>query len=145
MKFFLIAATFLSALVALIWVGIASAIPVVSVAELGAPEVVGTEVEVKDGQVQLIHSFAPLVFTVSSRNVKGQLVVVESPRSVPENFKPGIDVGLRGTFDRQKNRFVASVVTTKCPSKYEASKDAKEAGPYTGSQQAAAPGATQIR
>ncbi len=144
MKLFIVALTFLGALSALIWVGVASAIPIVSVAELRKSEIVGAEVEVNDGKIELIESFAPLVFTVVSRSGHGEPVVVESPRPVPENFKLGIDVGLRGRFNQQKNRFVAGVVTTKCPSKYEASKDAGKSGAYAPTP-AAPPAATQLR
>ncbi len=128
-KLLVVAVIFLSALSALIWVGVASAIPIVSVAELNTPQFAQGEVEIKDGQVQAIESFAPLRFTVASRSGAGPQILVESPRTVPENFKIGIDVGLRGSFDHKKRLFHAYQVTTKCPSKYEASKDGlKDAG-----------------
>lgn len=139
MKFVLVASIFALALGALAWVGLASAIPVVSVAEVQRPELQGQEVEVKEGQVRSILSYAPLRFTVGPRSGAGTTILVETPRPVPENFKLGIDVGLRGVYDLEKQIFAARVVTTKCPSKYEASEDAKKVEGLPG-YPAAAPG-----
>lgn len=124
MKLFAVAAIFLVALGSLIWVGLASAVPVISVAELRDSAAQSGELELKDGQVRSIESFAPLRFTVGARTGIGEPITVESPRTVPENFKVGIDVGLVGVFDQQRNVLVASRVLTKCPSKYEATKEA---------------------
>jgi len=132
-KLLAVAAIFVSAIMALVWVGVASAIPIVTIAELGAPANAGSEVEVKDGKVEAIESIAPLRFTVTSRTGGGTVVRVSSPRTIPDNFKVGIDVGLRGTYNAGKNVFDAYNVTTKCPSKYEASKDAGGTGGAYGS------------
>jgi len=128
MKFIAVASVFVLALAALAWVGIASQIPVVSVAEIGRPELENAEVEVRESQVREIQSYAPLRFIVGSRTGVGDTVQVESPRPVPENFKLGIDVGLRGTYDPARKVFVAGLVTTKCPSRYEASEEVKAPG-----------------
>ncbi|MBI4604773.1 MAG: cytochrome c maturation protein CcmE [Planctomycetes bacterium] len=131
-KILAVCALFLAALGALIGVGVASAIPVVSVAQLATPEYPGGTVEVKDGKVAAIESLVPLRFTISRRDgPETETVRVESPRTVPESFKVGIDVGLRGAYDPGKKLFQAYQVTTKCPSKYEASKDG-ELGPGAG-------------
>jgi cytochrome c-type biogenesis protein CcmE len=128
-------------------------IPVMGVARLRTPEYPGGEVEIKDGQVAAIESISPLKFTIRPRAGNEPQVLVETPRSVPENFKVGIDVGLRGSYDAEKNLFRAYHISTKCPSKYEASKDgeATESGYRSGSTSSGStssgstPGAVQKR
>ena len=134
---------FLLALTALVWVGLASMIPVLGVARLRTEEYQGGNVEVKDGQVSAIESIAPLKFTIKPRAGVEPRVLVETPRSVPENFKVGIDVGLRGTYDSEANLFSAYHISTKCPSKYEASKEGKPA--ESGYSSDSNPGAGQTR
>jgi hypothetical protein len=129
-----VVALFLVALTALVWVGLASTIPVLGVAQLKTPKYDGGDVEVKDGQVSAVESIAPLKFTIKPRAGNEPQVLVETPRTVPENFKVGIDVGLRGSYDPETNLFSAYHISTKCPSKYEASKDgeATESGYSSG-------------
>ena len=127
-KFTIVAVILLGAMTALVWAAFASAIPVVSVAELSQANAGGIEVQIKDGQIREIESLAPLQFTISSRSGLGGTVRVKSPRSVPENFKVGIDVGLRGTYDSKERVFDAYSVTTKCPSRYEDSKQGTPGG-----------------
>jgi len=138
-----VVALFLVALTALVWVGLASMIPVLGVARLSTQEYEGGDVEVKDGQVAAIESLSPLKFTIQPRAGTEPQVFVETPRSVPENFKVGIDVGLRGSYDSETNLFSAYHISTKCPSKYEASKDGEATdGRYPSDS---APGAVQKR
>src|SRR5262245_6965426 len=63
-KLLLVSGLFLCALTALVWVGLASAIPVVGVAELGSADLKGMDVEVKDSKIVEIKSLAPLRFSV---------------------------------------------------------------------------------
>jgi hypothetical protein len=127
MKPLVVGSFFVAAMGALLWAGWMSAsIPVVKVAELQATSHTGT-VEVKDAKVVFIESLAPLRFKVSPRNDASAFMWVESPGSIPENFKEGADVGLLGAYNREKNLLAAERITTQCPSKYEASKEAKSA------------------
>ena len=158
-KILVVSAIFVAALGTLLWVGVASAIPDLSVAEvLESPLVNGAQpgdaspCQVKDGKVLAIESIAPLRFSVASRHDPTRVLAVTSDRSVPDNFRVGIDVGLRGTYRPQKGVFEAYRVTTKCPSKYEASKDSSmggyaepQAGPASGPEAPTAvpPGATR--
>ena len=89
-------------------------------------EYVGGYVAVDDGKILSIESTVPLKFTVVQEKNPNIVMLVESPRTVPENFKIDVPVSLQGTFDRSKNLFTAEVIKTQCPSKYEASK--KEGG-----------------
>lgn len=130
-KILIVSVIFIAALGTLLWVGVASAIPELSVTEVlaeqplvnGAQRGEDSPCQVKDGKVLAIESLAPLRFSVASRYDPTRVLSVTSDRSVPDNFRVGIDVGLRGTYQREKGVFEAYRVTTKCPSKYEASKD----------------------
>jgi cytochrome c-type biogenesis protein CcmE len=123
-KVAVVALIFVVALSALVWVGIASAIPVLPLARLTGPEYQGGNVEIKDARVARVETWSPLRFSVTSRaGSLPNLVWVETPRSIPENFKEGNDIGLQGSYDRATNTFHAYRLTTACPSKYEASKE----------------------
>lgn len=139
MKPFVVGFSFVAAMAVLVWAGWMSAsIPVVKVRELQATTAAGTvkldtaklnTVQVNDGKVVFIEALAPLRFKLSPRDDPSLYVWVEYPGSVPENFKEGRDVGLLGGYDPQKNLFTAERITTQCPSKYEASKEAKSEKP----------------
>lgn len=119
-----VALVFVVALSALVWVGIASAIPVLPLARLASPEYQGGNVEIKDAKVARVETWSPLRFSVTSRDGSlSEVIWVETPRSIPENFKEGNDIGLQGSYDRATNTFQAYRLTTACPSKYEASKE----------------------
>jgi cytochrome c-type biogenesis protein CcmE len=131
MRITLIIIVFLSAVGALVAVGLGTSIPEMRLAQLlaeepgASPDRARGEVtcQLKDGQVAEIESLAPLRFTITSRTDSRLRMKVTSARAVPENFKVGIDVGLKGTYDPQSGVFDAYTVTTKCPSRYEASKE----------------------
>jgi cytochrome c-type biogenesis protein CcmE len=53
-------------------------------------------------------------------------VKVQSSELMPDNFKPGNECIVEGTFDRASSSFTASKVMTKCPSKYEGQEEPKE-------------------
>ena len=127
MKPILIGGIFLSALATVLWVGVQSAsIPVFKIRTLLSDKPTGP-LQIKDGKIAEIESLLPLRFKVSSRSDPGTSVWVESKRTVPENFKLDVDVGLEGEYEAKSRVFKAYRITTQCPSKYEASKDAKKA------------------
>src|SRR4029450_9846095 len=122
-----------AALGVLIGVGVASAVPRVSLAKLTSEPVDG-DVQIDDGQVVAIESQMPLRFSIATSETSTDVVRVESPRSVPENFKIGTKVHLTGSYDRTKSVFQAYTVSTICPSRYEAAKEgAGAAGGYSSS------------
>jgi cytochrome c-type biogenesis protein CcmE len=120
----LVGAVFLSALVVLVWVGVVNAsIPVLQVAELLSEEYKGGEVQVDGGKIAKIESYAPLRFSVAAENDPKLAIAVASKVGVPENFKEGIKVSVRGEYDRDTKIFHAYKVSTQCPSRYEATSE----------------------
>ena len=109
----------------LVYVGVVYAsVPVMKIAELRTitlPE--DNEVRVDEGKVASIQSLAPLRFTVAAAKDPSSTLVVESRRTVPENFKVGIEVSVVGEYDGSRRVLTAYRVSTMCPSKYEASKE----------------------
>jgi len=127
----------------LVYVGaVYASVPVMKIAQLRSvalPQ--DNEVRVDEGKVASIESFAPLRFTVAAAKDPSSTVVVESRRTVPENFKVGIEVSLVGEYDASRNVLTAYRISTMCPSKYEASKEGAEGGePAYRTPPGAAPG-----
>lgn len=126
-KLVIVTFTLVSAIGVLVWVGVqAASIPVVRVGELKGGAHWEEEVRIDDGKVVAIASYSPLSFSVASEKDPANVLLVSSERSVPENFKVGSNVGLRGMYRRDRNVFEAYQVSTQCPSKYEASKEAEK-------------------
>jgi cytochrome c-type biogenesis protein CcmE len=126
MKPFIVAAIFIAALSVVLGVAVTASMPVLKLRALST-EYTGGYVRVDDGKIAEIESIEPLRFKVAPESDPGQFIVVESKRTVPENFKIGVDVGLEGEYDSKSNVFTAHRISTQCPSKYEATRDAKEA------------------
>ena len=130
MKPVVIGGIFLGALAMILWVGVESAsIPVFKIRTLLADRPTGP-VRIDDGKIAEIESLSPLRFKVAPKGDTQNFIWVESPRTVPENFKPDVDVGLEGELDAQTGVFHAYRISTQCPSKYEASKDGAKDGGY---------------
>jgi hypothetical protein len=127
LKPILVGGIFLSALVTILWVGVASAsIPVFKIRAMLHDKPTGP-LRIDDGKIAEIESLLPLRFKVSPKSDPQTFVWVESKRTVPENFKTDVDVGLEGKYDAKTGVFHAYRISTQCPSKYEASKDAEKA------------------
>ena len=130
MKPVFVGGIFMAAVAVLLWVGVTSAsIPDVQLRQLlssGMTE----RVHVKDGQLAEIKSLQPLEFVVCGRDDPLARVLVRTERTIPENFKQGIDMGLEGHYDPGAKVFTAEIITTKCPSRYEASESTDSAPPY---------------
>jgi cytochrome c-type biogenesis protein CcmE len=127
----------------LVYVGVVYAsVPVMKIAELRnitLPE--DNEVRVDEGKVASVESYAPLRFTVAAAKDPSSTLVVESRRTVPENFKVGIEVSVVGEYDASRHVLTAYRVSTMCPTKYEASKEGTANGePAYRSPPGAAPG-----
>ena len=149
MKPFVVALVFVAAIGVLVWQGLQSAIPVLKLPQLLGGEYAGGRVQT-EGEIRSILSISPLRFTVGqvsggtyegkdgqessgAYSVKdgasavetatddvGSMTVVASV-TVPENFKVGIPVMVRGEFDADTKTFHAYELQTQCPSRYEAS------------------------
>lgn len=124
MKPLVVGIVFVSAVGVLIWQVITSAIPVLPMHQLFAAEYQGGRVQVDNGEVVSIEKKGPLEFTVGLKNNPTVRIPVVSTQPMPENFKPGIPVSLRGEYDRESRVFHAYKVTTQCPSRYEATAEA---------------------
>ena len=126
MKPFIVAAIFVAALTVVLWVAVTSAsIPVLKLRTLRTAYT-GGYVRVDDGKIKEIESIDPLRFTVGTEGDLGGHLIVESKRTVPENFKTGVDVGLEGHYDPKRGVFTAERISTQCPSKYEATRAAAQ-------------------
>lgn len=125
-KLAIVSLVLVAAIGVLVWVGVeAASIPVVKIAELKGGAHGGIDVQV-DGKVVAIESYSPLSFSVASEKDPANVLLVSSERSVPENFKVDSSVSLRGEYQKEKSLFVAYRISTQCPSKYEASKEAEK-------------------
>jgi cytochrome c-type biogenesis protein CcmE len=125
-KLFIVGVVFLSAMGVLVWIGIVEgSIPVLTVAQaLSQPA--GKVCRIDKAKIHSIESLSnPLLFTIAADENSSQTIRVESRESAPDNFSVGKNVGVKGVYDSKAGRFMASEVTTQCPSKYEASKDVK--------------------
>jgi len=84
----------------------------------------GERVKVK-GQVLAVHStFRPARFTVCDIPEAGsgpgmECRVIYEGDDVPQGLKQAAHVTLEGRFDRARGAFIATLVQTQCPSRYE--------------------------
>ncbi len=132
----IVGVVFVSAVGVLFWQVAASTIPVIKINQLFADDYHdgpsrGAKVQVDNGEITSIESIAPLQFTVGVKHDPETRLMVNSTVTVPENFKVGVPVSLRGTYDPNTKLFHAYRITTQCPSRYEATKEAYEAAGAT--------------
>ncbi len=130
MKFAVVGSIFFVAVGALLYISVVEgSIPNYKISQVLSPAYRGGECRVDGGKIHKIEQLAnPLRFLVSSGDNAAELLKVESPRLPPDNFREGLTVGMRGIYSREKGVFIASDVTTACPSKY-AGKENPEASP----------------
>jgi cytochrome c-type biogenesis protein CcmE len=118
---------FAAAVGVLIWVGtVQASIPVIRVSEVLARSPDGY-MQVDDGKIVEIASLEPLRFSVAPAKDPAAILWVESRLAPPENFRKDIEVSLRGEYRKDRQTFEATRISTQCPSKYEASKEAEKA------------------
>src|SRR5262245_21973924 len=122
MKLFLVGAVFLLALGVFVWVGVVEgSIPVLKVDDVAAKGPEGQVIRVEEGLIGSIEKTGSrLIFTIKSGKKEGVQLVVESQQSTPPNFRVGLNVSVKGLYDRKTGKFTASEVTTACPSRYKA-------------------------
>lgn len=124
----------------LFWVGVVRAsIPVLTVRELLLGEYRGGTVQVDGGTVKAVRSRAPLVFTLEASPGGGPEILVRSRQLPPENFREGIPVSVRGTYDPEAKTLEAYRVSTRCPSRYQPASAIRAPGTSGTPQGAGAP------
>ena len=84
-------------------------------AELGSARLFGT-VEGKD--LHPLTAMPGVQFTLQDKTEPSQAIRVEYRGAVPDTFKPGAEVIVEGGMSPEDKVFHASVLMTKCPSKY---------------------------
>ncbi len=98
-----------------------------SVGHLTSDAYGGQRVKVK-GEVQDIEKgFKPALFVCTDIPAEGEQLAPNAPRmrviyegdDVPQNLKRKAHVTLEGRFDPERGMFVATLVQTQCPSRYE--------------------------
>ena len=124
MKLFLVAVVFLLGVGTLLFISVLEgSVAIHQVQEVASGEFIG-ECRVEGGKIASIESRAnPVKFTVTPEKVPGILLTVVSDRFPPDNFREDIPVSIRGRYDRSRSAFVATEITTACPSKYDGKKE----------------------
>lgn len=84
----------------------------------------GERVKVRGQVLDVQSNFRPAKFTVTDIPVGNQpagpaCVVIYDGVDVPANLKKAAHVTLEGRYDRVRGAFIATLVQTQCPSKYE--------------------------
>lgn len=135
MRLFLIGAIFILAAGTLVTLGIISrGIPVLKVGDLFAAESKlepGQVVRVDNGKIVSIESLAPsLRFHYANEKDPSKVILVESSRNPPENFRVGIGASIKGTYDSEGKLFKAYQVSTNCPSRYDPKEELKKIDQY---------------
>ncbi|MCI0650806.1 MAG: cytochrome c maturation protein CcmE [Planctomycetes bacterium] len=98
-------------------------VPELQVRELLAEKPVGREIKLH-GIIERIHSeVRPLRFTIRDKTDPAILCEVEVDDFRPDIFKVKTDVAVRGVYLPEQGLLRADWISTKCPSKYEASQE----------------------
>lgn len=84
----------------------------------------GERVKVKGQVIEVHKDFKPAQFTVTDISegtaaTGPACVVIYEGDDVPQGLKKAAHVTLEGRYDRKRGVFVATLVQTQCPSKYE--------------------------
>ena len=131
MRLFLIGAVFVVAAGTLVSLGVLSkGIPVLKVSDLFAAETSpepDQTIRVDNGKIVSIEAMTPsLRFHYANDKDPSKVILVESSRNPPENFRPGIGASIKGTYDAQGKVFKAYQVSTNCPSRYDPKEELKK-------------------
>lgn len=94
---------------------VAEAVPLMEQGQLEAARLFGV---VGDDGTQDLDG-GGIRFIVHDRENPATTMVVDYRGAVPDTFEPGVEVILEGSLTPGSNVFAATVLTTKCPSKYE--------------------------
>ena len=124
MKLFLVAVVFLAGVGVLLFMSILEgSISVYTVNDIASGKYAREDCRVEGGKIASIERRAsPVEFTVTPEKDPGVTLKVVSDKFPPDNFRTDIPVSVRGHYDRSRGAFVATEVTTACPSKYDGKK-----------------------
>jgi hypothetical protein len=98
-----------------------------TVNQLTADTYSGERVKVKGQVLEIQNEFKPVLFTCADIPPEGQqlaagataMQVIYEGDDVPQNLKRAAHVTLEGRYDHKRGAFVASMIQTQCPSRYE--------------------------
>ena len=128
-------------LIALVTMGIVQGgIPEIQVHELLSGDYSGRKVKVHGKIARIEKETRPLVFEVCDKLDASKVIRVEVDDVRPDLFKVGNDVAVEGALDGPL--FNGTKIYTKCPSKYEASKEGAPAN-YEGKPETPKPATPQ--
>lgn len=97
--------------------------------QLGADQAVRVGGLVIDGSIDYNQRDLILRFALKDENNPQLTINALYKGAKPDAFEPEIEALLEGTYDREKNLFLADTLLVKCPSKYESDpKKKQEAG-----------------
>ena len=74
---------------------------------------------VKEEGIAKLETEQGVKFQLEDKENSAQTLWVVFSGPVPDTFKPGAEVIVEGGFTAKKNTFMANVLMTKCPSKYQ--------------------------
>lgn len=124
------------AVIALFFVAVAAAVSLAileggveyrTVGQLKSATYEGERVKVMGQVVAISRPFKPTVFTCTDIPPEGQQVPRNAPvlsviyegDDVPQNLQVAAHVTLEGRFDPERGAFIATMIQTQCPSRYE--------------------------
>jgi cytochrome c-type biogenesis protein CcmE len=98
-----------------------------SIAQLKSPNYEGERIKVRAQVVQMQSEFRPTRFIAVDIPPEGQRVPEDAPLlhvlyegdDVPQGLQRAVHVTLEGRYDQQQGVFVATMLQTQCPSRYE--------------------------
>lgn len=91
--------------------------------QLGADKAVRVGGLVIDGSIDYNQRDLTLRFALKDENNPQETINAVYNGAKPDAFEPEIEALLEGTYDREKNLFLAETLLVKCPSKYESEQE----------------------
>lgn len=87
----------------------------------------GERVKVKAQVLDVHKDFKPALFTIVDIPPEGQTLPADAPRceviydgdDVPQGLKKAAHVTIEGRYDPERRAFIATLIQTQCPSRYE--------------------------
>jgi len=100
-----------------------------TIPDLTSSTYAGQRVKLRGQVLDVQKDFKPAQFTISDIPAEGQkqstgpaCVVIYEGDDVPQGLKKAAHVTLEGSYDRQRGAFIATLVQTQCPSRYDGQK-----------------------
>jgi hypothetical protein len=95
----------------------------VDAAHLLSDDYRGDEVYIDAQVTDIVQKANPARFTVLGKAGGTQRVDVETEVTLSDTFEVGSDLRMKGKYDKEKKIFDANYIDTKCPSKYDGTRD----------------------